>query len=116
MSNNEKQILSYNIKYLRKKNRMTQAELARLLEVRQTTVSEWESSRSEPDSISILTKICDIFKVTYDDLLSNQIDKNDENDSGGSIIARRLENLSEEERNEAEKDIMNFLNFKYGNK
>ena len=53
---------------------MTQSELARQLGVRQTTVSEWEKGRSEPDSVSLLKQICSLFNVTFDQILDDHID------------------------------------------
>lgn len=115
MANDERQYLSYNIKFLRKKNRMTQSELARQLGVRQTTVSEWEKGRSEPDSVSLLKKICQIFNVTFDQILDDYINspKTTKNITSGTI-ARRLDNLTDEERNQAEQHILSFLNEYYG--
>lgn len=117
MTSNERDILAYNIKFLRKKNRMTQTEVARKLGVRQTTVSEWEKGRSEPDSVALLKKICSLFNVTFDQILNEHIDnyEKDQEKIGGAI-ARKLENLSENERNQAEQDILSFLRVKYGNK
>lgn len=117
MTSNERDILAYNIKFLRKKNRMTQTEVARKLGVRQTTVSEWEKGRSEPDSVALLKKICSLFDVTFDQILNEHIDnyEKDQEKIGGAI-ARKLENLSENERNQAEQDILSFLRVKYGNK
>lgn len=114
MTDENKKILSYNIKLLRKKEHMTQAELADLLSVRQSTISEWEKGRSEPDSISLLKKICSVFKVTYNQLLNDRIDQQKQISEMGGVIARRLENLTERERNEAEQDIIRYINFKYG--
>lgn len=117
MPNNEKEILSYNIKLLRKKNRMTQLELARQLGVRQTTVSEWEKGRSEPDSVSLLKQICSLFNVTFDQILDDHIDNYKVNQENmGGTIARKLENLSEDDRNQAVEDILAFLKVKYGDK
>ncbi len=114
MTDKNKEILAYNIKYLRKNKHMTQSEFADLLSVRQTTISEWEKGRSEPDSISLLKKICGIFDVTYDQLLNCKIDEQKQKTSMGGIIARRLENLTDKERNQAEQDIIQYINFRFG--
>ncbi len=54
---------------IRDKKRLSQQEVADLLEVSRQTVSRWESGRSEPSSAQI-TKICAVFGVDANELLS----------------------------------------------
>lgn len=56
------------IKRLRQKRGITQAELARLCEVHQTAVSQWENGRTMPDK-QTLVKLSDIFDVSVDLLI-----------------------------------------------
>ncbi len=51
-----------NIKKYRKMQKMSQTDLADLLNVTQTTVSQWEVGRNAP-SVDTLVKICSIIKV-----------------------------------------------------
>lgn len=57
-----------NIAVLRKKNNLTQEELAGKLGVSAQAISKWENDNSCPD-ISLLPKIADVFGVTVDDLI-----------------------------------------------
>ena len=56
---------------LRKQKGLTQEELAQVLFVSRTAVSKWESGRGYP-SIESLKAISIFFKVTVDELLSNE--------------------------------------------
>lgn len=58
------------IKSLRISCEMKQSELAKQLNVRQNTVSNWETGRSEPD-FATLQKIAEIFGTTIDYILGN---------------------------------------------
>lgn len=57
-----------NIKSLRKKNNITQEELAEKLSVTRQAVSNWENGKTEPD-IETLTKIAQIFDTSIDELV-----------------------------------------------
>lgn len=61
-------IFSKRIKELRKESNFTQQELAEKLELTNSTVSDWETGRSEPD-LETLTKLAKLFSVTTDYLL-----------------------------------------------
>ena len=61
-------IFSKRIKELRKESNFTQQELAEKLELTNSTVSDWETGRSEPD-LETLTKLSKLFSVTTDYLL-----------------------------------------------
>lgn len=56
------------IKALRQSKGLSQAELAALLNVHQTAVSQWEKGRTTPD-LHLLTQMADLFGVTTDYLL-----------------------------------------------
>ncbi|MEG2453536.1 MAG: helix-turn-helix transcriptional regulator [Clostridia bacterium] len=55
-------------KVLRKNKGITQVELARYLNVEQTTVSKWEVDKSTPD-YPTMQKLADFYDVTTDYLL-----------------------------------------------
>lgn len=65
---------------LRKEKNLTQAKLAEMLFVSEKTVSKWENGKSIPDT-SILPKLCEIFSISLNELLSgekNTAEKNSE--------------------------------------
>ena len=57
---------------LRKRNNITQIELANLMDVKQYVISSWETGRSEPN-ISQIIKLSDIFKLSTDYLLDRYV-------------------------------------------
>jgi transcriptional regulator with XRE-family HTH domain len=57
-----------NIKNIRKKNNITQEELAEKLNVTRQAVSNWENGKTEPD-IETLTNIAQIFDISIDELV-----------------------------------------------
>ncbi len=64
-----KLIIAQNIVSLRKKNDLTQIELAEKLNYSDKAISKWERAESTPD-ISVLKSIADLFGVTVDYLIS----------------------------------------------
>lgn len=65
-------MLAKNIKYLRKKNRISQAEMADILGLKRTTLGDYERSTSNP-SILTLVQISEYFNVSVDQLLKDKI-------------------------------------------
>ena len=63
-----------NIRTVRLAHKMTQKELAQVLNVKQTAVSYWETDKREPD-FDTVKRICDIFSITYNELLDGNWDK-----------------------------------------
>ncbi|CCY04284.1 dNA-binding helix-turn-helix protein [Faecalibacterium sp. CAG:1138] len=58
-----------NLKLLRKSKKMSQTELAKLLQVDQRTVSAWENDVCQP-SFEMLSKLCEVFDETFDSILT----------------------------------------------
>ena len=56
----------------RKSLGLTQLQLAEKLNVTDRAVSKWERGKSLPDS-SIMLKLCDLLKITVNDLLSGEV-------------------------------------------
>ena len=54
---------------LRKESGLTQMELARKLNVKQNTISNWENGKSKPDIITT-TKLAEVLGVTTDEVIS----------------------------------------------
>ena len=55
----------------RKAENLTQAQLAEKLNITDRAVSKWENGRAMPDT-SIMLELCDILKITVNDLLSGE--------------------------------------------
>ena len=64
--------LGLNLQFLRKKENITQEQLAEKLEVSRQSVSKWESDAAYPEMDKIL-QICDLFHVNMDDLVRNDV-------------------------------------------
>ena len=56
---------------LRKEKKLTQAKLAEKLFVSEKTISKWEKGNGIPDT-NLLPKLCEIFEVSLDELLSGE--------------------------------------------
>ena len=61
----------------RKKNNLTQMQLAEKLNITDRVISKWENGRSMPDS-SIMLELCKELKITVNALLSGEMIKVDE--------------------------------------
>jgi methanogenic corrinoid protein MtbC1 len=66
-----KNIISVNIKNLRKINKYTQKQIAELLGVAQTTIANYENGVRMPDA-EMLQKIADLFDISLDHLLGRE--------------------------------------------
>ena len=56
----------------RKKENLTQAQLAEKLSITDRAVSKWETGKAMPDS-SIMLELCTILKITVNDLLCGEV-------------------------------------------
>lgn len=64
---NIKNTIAANIAFYRKRNKLTQQELAQKLNAKNTTVSTWERGSSLPD-VETLFSICQILHVTLSEM------------------------------------------------
>ena len=60
----------------RKKNNLTQAQLAEKLNITDRAISKWENGKAMPDS-SIMLELCEILKISVNELLSGEVIKMD---------------------------------------
>ncbi|WP_391484617.1 helix-turn-helix transcriptional regulator [Lactobacillus iners] len=63
--------IAFRIKSLRNDHHLTQKELAKLLNVKPTTISGWELGRNEP-SIETLKKLSSLFNVSTEYLIGSE--------------------------------------------
>jgi transcriptional regulator with XRE-family HTH domain len=76
-------ISNQNLKYLRKLRGWTQEEFAQKLRIKRSLLGAYEEERAEP-RIDVLETVCDIFKLTLDDIL-----RKDLSDTKSNYLARR---------------------------
>lgn len=67
MSENIKETVAKNLMYYRKKNKITQKELADKLGVKHNAISSWENGVNSID-IDTLFRVCQIFGITVNDM------------------------------------------------
>ncbi len=60
-----------NLKLLRTKNKLTQAELGKILNLSRSTISNYEAGKMQP-SIETIIEISKYFKITIDSLLKDK--------------------------------------------
>jgi transcriptional regulator with XRE-family HTH domain len=76
-------IANKNLKYLRKLRGWTQDEFAKKLRIKRSLVGAYEEERAQP-RIDVLETVCDMFKLTLDDIL-----RKDLSDNKSNYLARR---------------------------
>lgn len=69
--------LSENLHYLRKRDKITQEELADRLGVSRQAVSKWETGEAYPETDKLIT-LCDMFGVSLDELVRGTVTKTEE--------------------------------------
>lgn len=91
MSFNEK------LQYLRKENKLSQEQLADMLDVTRQSVSKWESGTTYPE-MDKLIMLCKIFKCSLDDLTNDEVtdlDKVNKRTTNNNIMSNLLDNCLE---------------------
>lgn len=76
-------ISNQNLKYLRKLRGWTQEEFAQKLRIKRSLLGAYEEERAEP-RIDVLEAVCDIFKLTLDEILRKDLSENK-----GNYLAKR---------------------------
>lgn len=71
-------ISNQNLKYLRKLRGWTQEEFAQKLRIKRSLLGAYEEERAEP-RIDVLEVVCDMFKLTLDEILRTDLSDNKSN-------------------------------------
>lgn len=69
-------MLAENLKYLRKKKKLSQQELADFFKIPRTTLGDYERGKTEPN-IETLIRLSDFYKINLDQLLTNNLSLQD---------------------------------------
>ncbi len=69
-------IFAKNLQYLRKRDKITQEDLADRLGVSRQSVSKWETGEAYPETEKLIA-LCDLFAVSLDDLMRRDISQTD---------------------------------------
>ncbi len=98
-----------NIRMLRIKAKLTQAQLAREMNIKQYNISDYETGRIEPN-IDTLSRLADIFNVSIDTLVGREpvaegAPLKADMDEDIREINESMENLSLEERKQIVKTV-----------
>lgn len=96
------------LKTLRKKDKMTQAQVAKEIQISQQGYASWEQGKKRP-SHENLVKIAKLFKVSVDSLVSN--DKTDDIDlSEVELLFRTTsDGMSNEEKEVFKQELLQFM-------
>lgn len=78
-----------NLKYLRKLRGWTQEEFATKLGIKRSLLGAYEEERADP-RVDVLEVVCDLFKVTLDDLFLKDLSEN----KGNYLAKRRAQKLA----------------------
>ena len=68
MNSGDKKQFGNSIRLLRREQKFSQAGLATILKVKQSTISRWESGTDQPNLQNMATLV-DLFKCSYDELI-----------------------------------------------
>ena len=79
------------LKNLRKSKNFLQGDIAKRLNVSTSTVGMWEQGRAQPDALCI-KQLANMFDVTTDYLLDNDVEINDDNKQLLETISTDLSN------------------------
>ena len=86
----------------RKKKKLTQMELAEILNITDRAVSKWENGRAMPDS-SIMLELCNLLGITVNELFSGEVIEMKEYEKQAEENLLKLK----KEKEEADKILLN---------
>ena len=90
----------------RKKNGLTQLQLAEKLNITDRAISKWENGKTMPDS-SLMVELCDILQITPSDLLNGEVISTEEYKQ--KMETQLLELLQQKET--SEKRLLKLINW-----
>lgn len=88
---------SKNLKYLREKRKISQAKVAELVGVNQSTITRWETNEISP-SIDNVETVADAFNVPLPDLLIKDLSKDDIIDREFNVMYKKYNELPKNDK------------------
>ncbi len=88
-------LVSSNIKHLRKQKSWTQQDLADRLEIKRSLIGSYEEGRADP-RISTLLKIAEVFNLSMDDLISQDLTQYNRPQKSAKILAITVDSQEKE--------------------
>lgn len=96
------------LKELRKEKNISQEQLAKELNISRQAISKWESGKAYPD-IDNLILLRKIFGVSLDELIMEEEEKVEENNSKQELIESSEKGIFEDIDSEAEEFLVNLI-------
>ncbi len=84
--------LANNLRKIRKENNLSQEQLAEKLGVSRQSVSKWESEQAYPEMEKMI-QICDLFDITMDELINQNVSAVNETKEEKKNFARHIESF-----------------------
>ncbi len=102
--------IASNIRFLRNKRGLTQADLARELSKTSAAISDYEKGKSTPP-LEVISKISQFFRTDISDLVNKDLRKIDLlNEEGGLLNEKETEYLSSSDGIHRELQLLRILN------
>lgn len=86
-----------NLKYLRELKHISQAKLAELAKVNQTTIMRWEQGTMSP-SVDNIDDLANVLNVNVADLLGKDLENDSEYNELDEVLFSKAKDLSEEDK------------------
>ena len=96
------------LKTLRKRVKLTQAQIAEKLDISQQAYAAWERGVKKPTQEN-LVKIARVLNVSVDYLVGNSEEKSDELDNIELLFRMNSKELTEEEKDIFKKELIEFM-------
>lgn len=88
----EKEIIAKNLEFYRKKSNLSQIDLAKKLNYSNKNISKWENAETTP-SVFVLKEIAKVYNIKVDDLLNENIFKEQEEHTNKAVLDGRKKTM-----------------------
>lgn len=98
---------------LRKSRKLTQSELAIIMNVAKNTVSQWESSKREPN-LDTIKKLANVFNVSVDYLIGNDTEEKHAQQRNAKVLTQIQQEVTKKIAELPDSDVMRVFDFIQG--